>query len=203
LLEIAKTTGDEATRELSFRAVLATLGDKAPQCRETAASGLADLGDPRAARALAAQLKDGDESVRAACRSTLATIGSPAVPYLADALADRNVNSKLLAAGLLAEIDSTPVEVQDRRAALSVLMDHMESKNEKLTESVAIAVRRIPAADVVNVQLERLEDPNSDDREETEEFVRTLLAHGGIDPSDRAAAERRLDAIDSLNLEDI
>ncbi len=129
LLDLAGTTGDEATRELCFRAVLAALGDGAPTCRAAAAAGLAAFADPRAARALAAQLKDGDETVRTACRTTLCGIGPPAVPYLADALIDRNPNSRLLAAGLLAEIDAAPVEVQDRFQVLISLVGILDSND--------------------------------------------------------------------------
>jgi len=195
LLDLAKTTADEATHELCFRTVLAALGDRAPTCRAQAAAGLSAFGDPRSAKALAAQLKDGDETVRAACRETLVKVGSPAVPYLAEALADRNPNSRLLAAGLLAEIDTAPVEVQDRQAVLVTLMDLMGSNDEALGKAVAAAIERIPAADVIDMQLERLEDPNSDEREETEDLVRKLLEHGALDPSERNAAERRLDQI--------
>jgi HEAT repeat protein len=192
LLDLARTSGEDATRELCFRTVLASLGDKAPTCRAEAAAGLAAFGDPRAAKALAAQLKDGDESVRAACRSTLSEIGPPAVPCLVDALADRNPNSRLLAAGLLAEIDTTPVEVQDRQAVLVTLIELLDSKDEVLAGAVNTAVERIPVADVIDMQLERLEDPNSDKREESERLVRQLLEHGAIGPHERQEADRRL-----------
>lgn len=195
LLDLANVTDDDATHELCFRAILAALGDKVPACRAEAASGLATFGDPRAAKALAAQLKDGDESVRKACRGTLSKIGSPSFPYLVDALADRNPNSRLLAAGLLAEIDTAPAEVQDRQAALVILMGLLSAENQTLGQAVAAAVERIPAADVIEMQLERLEDPNSDEREETEDLVRRLLEHGAMDPSERQSAERRLDQI--------
>jgi HEAT repeat protein len=195
LLALADSTDTDATRDQCFRAVLATLGDKTPSCRAAAASGLAAFGEARAAKALAAQLKDGDETVRSACQNTLSDIGSPAVPYLVDAVVDRNPNSKQLAAALLAEVDFDPVEVQDRQAALRVLVGLQHSKNDELAASAAAAVRRIPAADVIENHLERLEDPTSDEREETEAFVRQILEHGAMDSKARAAAERRLDAI--------
>jgi HEAT repeat protein len=195
LLALAKSTETEATRDQCFRAMLATLGDGAPSCRAAAASGLAAFADPRAAKALAAQLKDGDETVRSACQSTLREIGSPAVPYLIDAVADRNANSKQLAAALLAEAEYEAVEAQDRQAALRTLIDLLGSKSSELAESAATAVRRIPAADVIHNNLERLEDPTSDEREETEEFIRGILENGAVDSRERAAAERRLDAI--------
>ncbi len=202
LLSIAGTTDDEATRELAFRTILAALGDKAPACRAVAASGLAAFGDPRAAKALAAQLKDGDETVREACRNTLSQIGSPAVPYLGYALADRNPNSRLLAAGLLAEVDAAPVGVEDRQAVLVTLMELIGTKDGDLGTAVATAVKRIPAADVIEMQLDRLEDPNSDEREETEDFVRQLLGHGAVDPREREAADRRLTEILTAEPED-
>ena len=74
-------------------------------------------------------------------------------------------------------------------------MDLIDAGDEVLRTSVATAVARIPAADVIHAQLERLEDPNSDEREETEDLVRQLLEHGIMDPSQRQAAERRLDRI--------
>jgi len=202
LLELAGMTGKEATRELCFRTVLAALGDKAPTCRTEAATGLAAFDDPRAAKALAAQLKDGDETVRTACRKTLGEIGSPAVPYLVGALADRNANSKLAAAELLAEIDTAPVEVQDRQAVLVTLVDLLGSKDAAFGKAVATAVESIPVGDVIDMQLERLEDPNSDEREETESLVRKLLEHGAIDPRERQAADRRLTRILTADPED-
>ena len=192
LLDLARSTGDEETRELCFRAVLAALGDKAPACRAKAAAGLAAFGDPRAAKALAAQLKDGDEIVRTACRSTLGEIGSPAVPYLNGALADRNANSRLAAAELLGEIDTAPVEIQDRQAVLVTLIDLLDSKDAALGKAAGTAFERIPAGDIIDMQLERLEDPNSAEREETEAFVRRLLESRAVDSREREAADRRL-----------
>jgi len=195
LLDLAAATDDETTHELCFRTILAALGDRAPACRAQAAAGLAAFGDPRAAKALAAQLKDGDETVRTACRDTLSGMGTPTLPFLVDALADRNPNSKLLAAGLLAEIDAEPAEVQDHQAALVTLLDLINVDDDVLRTSVAAAVARIPAAEVIDAQLERLEDPNSDEREETEGLVRQLLEYGVMDPPQRQAAEQRLNRI--------
>jgi len=202
LLDLAETTKSDEIHEQCFRSILAALGDKEPTCRAEAAAGLAAFGDPRAAKALAAQLKDGDEGVREACRSTLSGIGSPAVPYLVGALMDRNPNSKLLAAGLLAEVDTAPVEVQDRQAMLGKLIDLLGSKNETIGPLVAATINRTPAADVIDIQLQRLEDPNSDEREETEDFVRQLLEHCAIEPQERQAAERRLAQIIAAESED-
>ena len=42
---------------------------------------------------------------------------------------------------------------------------------------------------------QRLEDPNSDEREETESLVRQVLEHGAIDPRERQTADRRLTQI--------
>ncbi|MCK5376416.1 MAG: hypothetical protein KAJ97_04985, partial [Acidobacteria bacterium] len=64
------------------------------------------------------------------------------------------------------------------------------------------AVERIPVGDVIDMQLERLEDPNSDEREETESLVRKLLEHGAIDPRERQAADRRLTRILTADPED-
>jgi HEAT repeat protein len=99
LLELDRRLAMPEVREAVFRALLASLGDRSPACRVIAASGLEDLGDPRAGRALAAQLKDGDETVRAACRTALLMIGEDAVPNIVDALYDRNANSGGGAAG--------------------------------------------------------------------------------------------------------
>jgi HEAT repeat protein len=202
VLELAADTDDEETHELCFRTLLASLGDREPSCRAEAAAGLATFSDPRAARALAAQLKDGDETVRTACRDTLATIGSPAFPYLIDAVADRNANSRLLAAELLAKIDSEPADVQERQAALKALLALRTSADGALTDAVEGAIRSIPATDVVEQQLMRLEDITSDEREETEELVGRLLKHGNIDPRERQSVERRLAEIPSSDLQE-
>jgi HEAT repeat protein len=195
LLDLARATEKDETRELCFRTVLAALGDKAPMCRAEAAFGLAAFGDSRSAKALAALLKDGDETVRTACRSTLGVIGSPAVPYIVNAMLNRNPNSKLLAAELLAEIDAAPIEVQDRQAVLVTLIDLMDSKDEALANAVTTAMQHIPAADVIEQHLERLEDPNSNERDESESLVRKLLEYGAMEPYERQEADRRMTQI--------
>ena len=93
------------------------------------------------------------------------------------------------------EIDCATVAVQDRHAALVTLLELVDSNDEVLAKEVAAAIEGIPAADVIDLQLERLEDPNSDEREETESLVRQLLTHGAIDQHELRAADRRLTAI--------
>jgi HEAT repeat protein len=195
LLEIARTTGDDDTRELVFRSLLASLGDRAPDCRVAAAEGLAELGDPRAARALAAQLKDGAESVRDACRSTLSRIGATAVPDLTAALMERNTNSRLLAAGLLGEVWSESVDLQDREAALRTLVGLAGDRDDDVRQRVTTSLAKIPVTDVVETHLERIEDPTAFEREESAELVRDLLEHGAVEPDRRERLLQRLDRL--------
>jgi HEAT repeat protein len=123
LVEVVKSGGDQArdlaagalvgvlgeiadadSQEVVFRALLAALGDRRPAVRVRVARGLGTLADSRAAKALAAQLKDGLEEVRDACSESLEALGEPAIPWLIDTLADRNPNARAAAARLLGRL---------------------------------------------------------------------------------------------------
>lgn len=195
LLELEVRTGSSGVRETVFRSLLAALGDGSPSCRVLAASGLEGLADDRAAKALASQLKDGDDGVRSGCSAALAAIGEPAVPNLVDALYDRNANSRRLAAGLLGEVCGTGCGIEVCREALSGLMDHAADKDGETARAVRNALEMIPAAAVLEDQLEMLADPERSDRTEILEFVRGMLQHAALDDRQRANAVRRIENI--------
>lgn len=183
LVELDARLDDHTVRETLFRALLAALGDRSVDCRVLAAGTLGGLSDGRASRALAAQLKDGDENVRAACRKALEAIGEPAVPYLLDALADRNANSKRLAAELLEVVCCHEVRIESRRVALSALADRASDSNTEIAAAVHQALETIPSGAVISEQLEWLADPDRSDHEDIEEFLTLMLAHGGLSPA--------------------
>ena len=170
---------DEA-RETLFRTLLAALGDRSAECRVFAATRLEGLGNAKASRALAAQLKDGDDTVRTACRQALLVIGEPAVPYFLDALQDRNANSRRLAAELLGEVCGGEVSVDNRRVALLGLIDRASDSNAEIATAVHRALTIIPSDTVITEQLDWLADPERSDHEEIEEFLTEMLAHGGL-----------------------
>jgi HEAT repeat protein len=95
---------DQDGREAVLGALRAAVGNKSPEVRILAADTLAAEGDARAAKALAAQLKDGTDDVREACASALATLGEEAIPATVVALGDRNPKARARAAGLLGTI---------------------------------------------------------------------------------------------------
>jgi len=193
LLELdRRLCGQEDVREPVFRTLLASLGDRSPACRARAASGLEAMGDGRAGRALAAQLKDRDEAVRGACRKALAALGATAVPHLVGALRDRNPNSRRLAAELLGETCSPAAAVDVRLEALAALVERARDGNAEIREAVGRALQRIPAGDAVASQLALLADPERGDRDATLELVKGLLEHAVADPGQRAAAIRRI-----------
>lgn len=182
LVELDTRLDNEEVRESLFRALLAALGDRSAGCRVLAATRLGALGDSRASRALAAQLKDGDDSVRSACRQALLAIGEPAVPYLLDALADRNMNSRRLAADLLGEVCCGDVNIESRRVALSALTDRASDSNAEIATAVHRALETIPCDAVITEQIEWLADPERSDHEEIEEFLTLMLEHGALTP---------------------
>lgn len=102
--ELWAELGDGGVREEVFRTLLAALGDRFASTRARAASLLGEVADPRAGRALAARLKDGDPAAREASAEALRRLGGVVVPSLVEALRDRNPNSRLAAARLLAEL---------------------------------------------------------------------------------------------------
>lgn len=185
MVDLDATFDDDEVRESLFRVLLAALGDRSPRCRVLAAQRLEGLDDARASRALAAQLKDGDDTVRSACRQALGAIGEPAAPYLLDALADRNVNSRRLAAELLGEVCSGDVDDESRRIALSALTDQASDSNAEIAAAVHRALETIPSDAVIASQLELLADPDRSDHEEIREFLNQMLAHGALPPEVR------------------
>jgi len=192
LLELEGRLEEPEVRETVFRTLLASLGDRSPVCRIVAASGLENLGDARAGRALAAQLKDGDEGVRTACFRALRMIGEPAVPYLVDALADRNSNSRRLAAELLGEVCGAHAETEDRREALAALVLRVEDRDADVSGAVLGALEAIPSAEVIAEQLELLADPERSDRDEILSFLTQLIDNASVDPDQRTAAVERI-----------
>ena len=190
----ARNNNDEVLENL-FRALLAALGDRSAECRVLAATRLEALSDARAGRALAAQLKDGDDTVRTACRQALLAIGEPAVPHLLDALADRNANSRRMAAELLSEVCRTEAGIKSRRVALSALLDRASDSNAEIAMAVHRALEIIPSAAVITEQLEWLADPERSDHEEIEEFLTRMLAHGALTAEVKTRVAERANAL--------
>lgn len=182
----------DEVRETVFRTVLASLGDRSPSLRRRAAETLAERGDARAAKALAAQLKDGDEEVRNACREALAAIGSDAVLHLSDATRDRNPNARRLAADLLGELCVEGIDTTTRSEVLEALVQKVRDGQQEVREAVLGALEAIPADDVLEARLAELEDPECFEREEVIERVTTLLEHAAIAEANRSAALDRL-----------
>ncbi len=182
LVDLDAGLDNDEVRESLFRALLAALGDRSAQCRMLAATRLETLGNAKAGRALASQLKDGDDTVRMACRQALLAIGEPAVPYLLDTLQDRNMNSRRLAAELLGEVCCDESAVDSRRIALLGLIDRASDSNTEIATAVHSALEKIPSDAVIAEQLEWLADPERSDHEEIEEFLTQMLEHGGLRP---------------------
>jgi HEAT repeat protein len=183
LVDLEAEHGTPEVREMLFRTLLATLGDRSPRCRVLAATRLEDLGDPKAGRALAAQLKDGDETVREACRQALLAIGEPAVPNILDALADRNTNSRRIAAEVLGDVCSGEVSQKSRRITLFALAERASDANTEIAAAVHQALRAIPNEAVITAQLGYLaaeEQPS--DPEEIEDFLGRMLKYAPVSP---------------------
>ncbi|MEN8164849.1 MAG: hypothetical protein ABFS37_12025, partial [Acidobacteriota bacterium] len=122
------------------------------------------------------------DAVRTACRQALQAIGEPAVPYLLDALRDRNMNSRRLAAELLGEVCGGEVAADSRRVALLGLVDRASDSKTEIAAAVHRALETIPSDAVIAEQLEWLADPERSDHEEIEEFLTQILEHGGLKP---------------------
>ncbi len=182
LVDLDAGLDNDEVRESLFRALLAALGDRSAECRVFAATRLEALGNPKAGRALASQLKDGDDTVRTACRHALLAIGEPAVPYLLDALADRNMNSRRLAAELLGEVCGGKVTVDSQRVALLGLIDRASDGNAEIAAAVHRALEAIPSDAVITEQLEWLAAPERSEHAEIEQFLAQRQAPGGISP---------------------
>ncbi len=133
---------DGEVKERGFRALLAALGDRRPETRSTAAGGLGELADARAAKALTAQLKDGTETVRAACADALQRIGPPVLPYLVDALGDRNANARAGAARLLGLV-AADADRQALSEASERLQEAAADRDPKVREQASAAMQRL------------------------------------------------------------
>ena len=192
LAELDRGLGSEDVREARFRALLAAIGDRSPELRRTAAAELEELGDPRAGRALAAQLKDGDEAVREACRSALRSLGPPAALHVVDALSERNPKARRLAAGLVGELCGAGVDLELRREAVGALLEHVEDRDTEVREAVLHALGEAPVADVVAAALEELEDPEGTDLEGKAESLARLLEHVEVNQDLRRACGERI-----------
>ncbi len=191
LVELEAEHGTPEVRETLFRTLLATLGDRSPQCRVLAATRLEGLADPKAGRALAAQLKDGDETVRKACRQALLAIGEPAVPNILDALADRNKNSRRIAAEVLGEVCSGEVSQKSRRITLFALADRASDSNPEIATAVHQALQAIPNETVITAQLKYLSaEEQPSDPEEIQDFLGRMLKYAPISPGLEARIER-------------
>jgi HEAT repeat protein len=143
LISLIPQTCDDDAREQLFRALLPSLGDRQPEVRKRAATGLGELGDERGARALAAQLKDGDESVREACAEALQQLGCPAIPYLLDALVDRNANARAGAARLLAGLLPDENDPDLRSSAVERLQEAVSDREPKVAASATEALGQL------------------------------------------------------------
>ncbi len=192
--ELDSRLQEPEVREIRFRTLLAALGDRSAECRVDAANGLAELADSRAARALAAQLKDGDETVRAACCRALGEIGDAATPYLADALADRNANARRLAADLLGKVCREESDIETLTLAFGVLLEHVKDSDLEVRENTMHALESMPTKAVIKNQLELLADPERSDRDEIHEFLLAVLEHAQVSPEQRATALGRIQA---------
>ncbi len=192
LVDLDAGLDNDEVRESLFRALLAALGDRSAECRVLAATRLEALGNPKAGRALASQLKDGDDTVRMACRQALLAIGEPAVPYLLDALGDRNTNSRRLAAELLGEVCGGEIAIDSRRVALLGLIDRTSDSNAEIAAAVHQSLETIPSDAVIATQLEWLADPERSDHEEIEEFLTQMLIHCPLEPERKRSLTERL-----------
>jgi HEAT repeat protein len=143
LVGLVPQVADDDAREQLFRALLPTLGDRQPDIRRRAAAGLGELGDERGGRALAAQLKDGDESVRDTCADALRQIGVAAIPDLLDALVDRNANARASAARLLGGLLPDEHDPGLRSAAVERLRKAVNDGEARVAEAAGEALARL------------------------------------------------------------
>ena len=139
-----------------MRALLAALGDRVGAIRTAAASKLGEMGEARAAKALAARLRDGDGAARGAAAAALERLGVVAVPALTDALRDRNPTSRLLAARLLSGLGPA-VEVRAERVELvEALRAAVADRDPGVADAAAAALAGLPFAE------EPAEDPQGE-----------------------------------------
>lgn len=135
----------EEEREDAFRALLAALGDGVATTRVWAATLLGEVGDPRAGRALAARLKDGDAAAREASVNALRRLGGAVVPHVVGALRDRNPNARLAAARLLAEVGHEGGDRATRCELREAAREAAQDRDRQVREAAAVILSRIPA----------------------------------------------------------
>jgi len=145
LEQLVPTLAEERSREVVVRGLLAALADKQPSARTAVATALGTLADPRSAKALVAQLRDGDAGTRAACAEALQRIGPPAVPHLVDALANKNANARAGAARLLATLGVATEEVAEGlRGALNDREAEVQTLAREALRTLGLPVERPP-----------------------------------------------------------
>jgi HEAT repeat protein len=193
MVELEGRLEDKNHHEAVFSSLLAAIGDRSPKIRVAAAGHLKTRRDSRACRALAAQLKDGDESVRTSCREALAAIGEEAVPNLLIALDDRNANSRRTAAELLGQICGIETALESRTTALLALARHLGDGDGETASCVRAAVERIPKEDVVESQLKLFADEDRFDHHDIRDFLSAMLAHHAVPDGLRRSVERALE----------
>lgn len=133
---------DQDGREAVLGALRAAVGNKSPEVRILAASTLAAEGDTRAAKALAAQLKDGTDEVREACAAALAALGEDAIPATVTALGDRNPKARARAAHLLGEMGAA-VTGEPPAELVAGLQTAAEDGEETVREAAVAALRSL------------------------------------------------------------
>ncbi|MCP4900132.1 MAG: hypothetical protein GY906_24440 [bacterium] len=144
LIGFLPSLAEEESREECFRAMRAALGDRDPDIRALVADGLGKVADERASKALVAQLKDGTETVREACSEAIQHLGTPAIPYLVDALGDRNANARSGAARLLGLLSDAIVD--DMRFTVVERLQGVTSDGEaKVAENATEALKQLGA----------------------------------------------------------
>lgn len=136
--------GDAGARDEAFRALLAALGDRVAATRARAAALLGEVADPRAGRALAARLKDGDPAAREASVEALRRLGGAAVPCLVEALKDRNVNARLASARLLAEVGLEVAERATRIELRDAVLEAVDDRDPEVRDAAALVLSRLP-----------------------------------------------------------
>lgn len=193
LIDLTDDDADEARREGLFSTLLGALGDRDPQCRILAATTLGTIGDPRSGKALAAQLKDGEEGVRSACRQALLDLGEPVLPHLLTALEDRNPNARRLGAELLGIVCSGPVDDDRRRPVLEALAEHAGRGPAEVRQAVRAALEAIPAEAVVTDRIRALGDPETGDPDAIREFLEDLAASEALPEALQRRVESALD----------
>ena len=128
-----------ACRELVARAgnkgvgyLIAALEDPSPLVRAMAEEGLLTLGPAIAASALVARLAQVDVTVRNYIATTLVKMGSEAIPDLAQALKNGNVDVRICAAVALRDIGS--------KGTAQILLEALSDPNENVRYAAAEAL---------------------------------------------------------------